>query len=306
MRVPRTRRLVELAIVAALVGVGVAEVTGAPDRTGPLAVHVAAVVALGVAVAWRHHFLATLAGAVAVTVQVAAGWAGSAAQLVLFLVLVLQAGTHPDDRKRVGGLVTLSAAYTAVLLRDPGATTFAAVLPSLVLFAVAAAGGVALQRREAAAASEVAAARAARQQQERQAAQRLADERTRLARELHDVVTHSLSVVVVQAGALRLDAAPEQAERLAAIEDTARSALAEMRRLLGVLRGEPGSDLVRSRGSPSCRRCSIRCGPRAWRSRSPEPGTSRPCRPVWTSPPSGWCRRPSRTWSGMHGPGGWR
>jgi signal transduction histidine kinase len=100
-----------------------------------------------------------------------------------------------------------------------------------------------MQRRAAAAASEVAAARLAREDQERQAAQQLALERTRVARELHDVVTHSLSVVVVQAGALRLDAPPAQAERLAVIEGTARSALAEMRRLLGVLRGEPAADL---------------------------------------------------------------
>ena len=69
-------------------------------------------------------------------------------------------------------------------------------------------------------------------------------ERTRVARELHDVVTHSLSVVVVQTGAMRLDATPEQADRLAVVEGTARSALAEMRRLLGVLRGEPAADLA--------------------------------------------------------------
>ena len=103
--------------------------------------------------------------------------------------------------------------------------------------------GLAVQHRAAVAAAEVAEARLAQEDQERQAAAELALERTRLARELHDVVTHSLSVVVVQAGALRLESPPEQAERLAAIEDTARSALAEMRRLLGVLRGEPAGDL---------------------------------------------------------------
>ena len=111
--------------------------------------------------------------------------------------------------------MALGAAFVSVLLRDPSTVTFAAALPSLVLFAAAAAAGIAVQQRTAAAASEVAAAISARQDQERHAAQELALERTRIARELHDVVTHSLSVVVVQAGALRLDSPPEQAERLA-------------------------------------------------------------------------------------------
>lgn len=131
----------------------------------------------------------------------------------------------------------------AVLLRDPSTLSFAAALPSLVFFGAAAAVGLAVQHR-AAAASDVAAARRAREDQEREAAHHLAMERTRVARELHDVVTHSLSVVVVETGAMRLDATPEQAERLAVVEGTARSALAEMRRLLGVLRGEPAADLT--------------------------------------------------------------
>ena len=245
MHVAPPRRLLEFAVVAALVGIALTEVSRAADRTGPLAVHAVAVVVLGAAVAWRRPLplLATLVAAGTVLVQAALGWAGSAAQLVLFLLLVLQAGTHPSPRARAGGLVALGAGFVCVLLRDPSTVTFAAALPSLVLFAAAAAAGIAVQRRTAAAASEVAAAISAREDQERRAAQELALERTRVARELHDVVTHSLSVVVVQAGALRLDSPPEQAERLASIEDTARSALAEMRRLLGVLRGEPAADL---------------------------------------------------------------
>jgi signal transduction histidine kinase len=84
--------------------------------------------------------------------------------------------------------------------------------------------------------------RAARLERERDAQAQIATaaERARIARELHDVIAHNVSVMVVQADgasyALRTD--PERAgQALAAISHTGRKALAEMRRLLGVLRG---------------------------------------------------------------------
>ncbi|WP_030567917.1 sensor histidine kinase [Streptomyces aureocirculatus] len=80
-------------------------------------------------------------------------------------------------------------------------------------------------------------------EREAQAKVAVAAERARIARELHDVVAHNVSVMVVQAdgAAYVLDAAPDQAKQaLATISGTGRQALAEMRRLLGVLRtGEP-------------------------------------------------------------------
>ncbi|HWG23728.1 sensor histidine kinase [Actinospica sp.] len=68
-----------------------------------------------------------------------------------------------------------------------------------------------------------------------------ATERARIARELHDVVAHNVSVMVVQAegAAYAMDSAPENTRKaLGAIADTGRSALVEMRRLLGVLRAQ--------------------------------------------------------------------
>jgi signal transduction histidine kinase len=77
----------------------------------------------------------------------------------------------------------------------------------------------------------------------------VAEERLRLARELHDVVAHSISVIAVQSGVGAHVAAsqPEEAAKaLAAIEATSRAALIELRRLLGVLRqeGEPQGSLA--------------------------------------------------------------
>ena len=80
-----------------------------------------------------------------------------------------------------------------------------------------------------------------REQEVRLAAQ---DERARIAREMHDVVAHSLSVVIAQADGARYAAssAPEVAvETLGTIAETARGSLAEMRKLLGVLRTEDGT-----------------------------------------------------------------
>ncbi len=72
----------------------------------------------------------------------------------------------------------------------------------------------------------------------------VAEERLRIARELHDVVAHSMSVIAVQAGYGQyvIDASPDGArDALGAIQATSRDALEEMRRMLGVLRQQDGS-----------------------------------------------------------------
>jgi signal transduction histidine kinase len=232
---PARGRLLEGAALLALVVVGALELEAAPARDWPLAGHVVVLLAVAAGVAARRPAVTVLAAA-ALAAQAVGDFAPSAAAFVLVLLLVFRAAATPPGRSRLLVLLALVAAYVAVLLNDPSTGSLASALPSLVLVGAAALAGTSVAARARAAV----AARAAQEEQARAAA---AQERTVLARELHDVVTHSLSVIVVQAGAARLDAPPGSAERLAAIEDTARSALVEMRRLLGVLRGEPGAEL---------------------------------------------------------------
>jgi signal transduction histidine kinase len=86
-------------------------------------------------------------------------------------------------------------------------------------------------------------ARALHESRDQHAAEAVAAERARIARELHDVVSHSLAAIVMQSGGARhvLDSDPERArDSLAAIEQTARRGLEEMRRMLGLL-GDAGT-----------------------------------------------------------------
>jgi signal transduction histidine kinase len=81
---------------------------------------------------------------------------------------------------------------------------------------------------------------------ERESARAVAEEQARIARELHDVIAHNLSVMVVQAAAANdvFDSKPERArEALRTIEATGRGALSELRRLLGAVRGD-GADFA--------------------------------------------------------------
>jgi signal transduction histidine kinase len=115
------------------------------------------------------------------------------------------------------------------------------VIPELAVFAIAWVLGDNIRTRRAYLAElEARAARLEREREERDQ-RAVADERARIARELHDVIAHNVSVMVVQASAGEelFDSDPEQArESLSAVASTGRAALAELRRLLGVIRAE--------------------------------------------------------------------
>jgi len=147
-------------------------------------------------------------------------------------------GMLRDWRQALAGLAIVLVAGGVVTHNDPGQTLddwFGVALLFTVLWL--AGFGVGRKLREA----EDANARATRLEREREerAREAVAEERARLARELHDVVGHSVSVMTVQASAVRRLLLPEQEkerEALEIVEQTGRQALAEMRRLVGVLR----------------------------------------------------------------------
>ncbi|MFG2736266.1 sensor histidine kinase [Streptomyces harbinensis] len=165
----------------------------------------------------------------------------------IFLVLIFTAASRPvrwASRLALGASLTAPGLAT-IRWQDPGEETLAGTIVSTifvtVMFLLAWVLGDSLRTRRAYYAELE--ERAARLERERETQSRIAvaAERARIARELHDVVAHNVSVMVVQAdgAAYVLDTHPEQCRTaLATISGTGRQALTEMRRLLGVLRGD--------------------------------------------------------------------
>ena len=153
------------------------------------------------------------------------------------LAAALLLGNLRDETQARTGLAIVIAGAVIVVYNAPNSSAGAYIFTP-VLFVIAWLAGFALHERSRQA--EAAEVRAERAELERDAAARIAvaEERARIARELHDIVAHAMSVMVLQVGALRHKADPEEREVLEGIEDTGRTALAEMRRLLGAMRSE--------------------------------------------------------------------
>jgi signal transduction histidine kinase len=149
-------------------------------------------------------------------------------------------------RARLGLAVVLVGA-AIIVYNDPSRDPDDLIFPPLVFAFGWFAGFAVRERGEQAQAAET---RAAQAERERDAAARLAvaEERARIARELHDIVAHAVSVMVLQVGAVRHKlpgALAQDRQALQNVEQAGRTALAEMRRLLAAMRGEgDGAELM--------------------------------------------------------------
>jgi signal transduction histidine kinase len=166
---------------------------------------------------------------------------GALPAAVLFLTYTV--GAWCSSRQSVVGLLAVSVVIVMLGFSDAPGLGAVGVLAVIAQFAAVWAIGVAMRNRRTATDARVREAEERAEAERQGAARVLAEERLRIAQELHDVVAHSMSVIAVQAGvgAHVLDERPEQARvALEAISATSRGTLTELRRLLGVLRDSDG------------------------------------------------------------------
>jgi signal transduction histidine kinase len=259
------RRLLDVAPPAALIVIGLAQMLADYEGSGfrgPRGANAALLVAVCAPLLIRRlRPVLALAGVfVAQAVWVGAYYHGShqppfepfAAGVVACFAL----GLHADRLGLRAGLVVfgLLVAASAIVLAVGGSTVGDA-LPVLIWWAAAIGIGRGLRERQALV--ELLRERSARleRDRERDMADAALEERARIARELHDVIAHAVSLMVVQASAERRLLGPDQrrtADTLETIETSGREALGELRRLLGVLRArgperlapQPGLDAL--------------------------------------------------------------
>jgi signal transduction histidine kinase len=222
------------------------------DWHGPRALNVLVVLLFALPVVWRRR--APLAALVAFWVPTQI-WLdvlyGAHANLpvepfLVLLILVYSAASYAAGNEQRVVIALLAALYVSeVALLLAGLKGLGNVVPGLVFISLAYALGRGVRGRRAHAASLEHRTVVLEEERESLARQAVVEERDRIARELHDVIAHSVSVMIVQAGAAErlLDHDPERArDALEAIRGAGSETLDELRRLLGLLRDTPTGD----------------------------------------------------------------
>jgi signal transduction histidine kinase len=212
-----------------------------PDEQGPRLVAALALALMAAAVAWSPQ---APMGALCAASAIYAAWCvnevpqGSLMPMVVLLVLVFGVAARCGrGRAAVGGALGLAAIWLTFVLTDNDFANYAFTGVFVVGSWLAGRG---IRSRQARADDFEAHAVRVEREREAKAREAVAEERARIARELHDVVAHSVGVIVIQAQAAQQLAVGEEAvaQSLRSIESNGQQALTEMRRLLGLLRRE--------------------------------------------------------------------
>ncbi len=166
------------------------------------------------------------------------------AGFVVIIVLVASAAYHARRRDALACLAVGLATIAVFILLEPQFGGWASAVYYLAMVALpwlAARGLRSREDRAAALGTQLALAQAGQEARQREI---LLEQRAQIARELHDIVAHSVSVILLQVGAARMRAVDQPAvgEPLHAAEASGRQALAELRRLLGVLNNASAED----------------------------------------------------------------
>ena len=186
--------------------------------------------------------LLTAVGALVLVALLVSHGRGIPVEVFLALLLAFYSvGAHCDDvRSPLVGAIAVAAIAAADLAR-PGTFSASGTRPGAWLaFAIAWLVGRDLRRRRLRVADLEDRAAQLEREREEKAQLAVAEERSRIARELHDMIAHAVSVIVVQAqaGPHLMDDPPRLLGVFHAIESSGRDALVELRRLLGILRSE--------------------------------------------------------------------
>ncbi len=199
---------------------------------------------LGVPLAWRRMYpwsvLAAVLTGFVLAMPLGVSLFGFLASVPACLVAVAGIAFAKPRLQALAGLVVAYVVTALTALHGPGSWLW-----GLFLVGGAWLAGRLLRSRSLMIAELESARRELERTRDQQAMAAVTEERSRIARELHDVVAHSVSVMVVQAGAAErlLDQdRPRAVSALVSVQDTGRQALTELRRLLGVLRPEATSD----------------------------------------------------------------
>jgi signal transduction histidine kinase len=251
------RRLLDAVGSALLFALMAADLAGKPLETGARpTTPVAYVLALAIAAPFAWHRRHPTAAVVTCGLAVLAYSVGHFNAYPGYALFAIVFADRLHSRRRSSILVPAVAAVAlgvALRLQPSGVVDVMTWVTTALTLAVAWLAGETLRARRARWAELEERARRLEREREERARQAVTVERLRIARELHDVVAHAMSVIAVQAGVANhlLDERPELARpALSTVESAARSALVEMRRLLGVLRqpGDPTEPLVATPG----------------------------------------------------------